>query len=64
MTPAALKRIRKDLGLTQVAFAERIGIASNTLARMERGELNMKTTTEIAIKAVAAEIAAEKGKKR
>ena len=33
-----LAALRKQFGLTQVQLAERIGIASNSLARLERGE--------------------------
>jgi transcriptional regulator with XRE-family HTH domain len=36
MTGAELRRIRKQLGLTQVQLAERIGVHSNSLARWER----------------------------
>jgi transcriptional regulator with XRE-family HTH domain len=33
--------LRKTLGLTQVAFAERLGVHANTLARYERDELSI-----------------------
>lgn len=35
MTPAALKRLRARLGLTQQALAERIGVQRNAIARWE-----------------------------
>jgi transcriptional regulator with XRE-family HTH domain len=38
MDNTQLRRIRKRLKLTQAQFAERIGIAPNSLARLERGE--------------------------
>ena len=38
MTGAQLRRIRKRLGLTQVGFAEELGLHPNTVARKERGE--------------------------
>jgi DNA-binding XRE family transcriptional regulator len=41
MKPAELKRARKALGLTQESLARRIGVAPNTVARWERGELAM-----------------------
>jgi len=33
-----LRRIRERLGLTQAEMADRLGIHSNSLARLERGE--------------------------
>jgi 5-methylcytosine-specific restriction protein A len=36
-----LWRIRQRLGLTQAALAERVGIAANTIARQERGEMGI-----------------------
>jgi transcriptional regulator with XRE-family HTH domain len=38
-----LRRVRKRLGLTQAQFAAQIGIAPNSLARLERDE---RTITE------------------
>jgi DNA-binding transcriptional regulator YiaG len=34
------------LGLSQVAFADCIGVAPNTVARWERGELGMRESTK------------------
>jgi DNA-binding transcriptional regulator YiaG len=36
MTGAELRRIRRRLGLTQVALAARLGVHGNSLARWER----------------------------
>jgi len=36
VTPKELKAIRKAMGLTQAELAERLKIARNTVARMER----------------------------
>lgn len=41
MTGAELKRCRARLKLTQVAMAQEIGIHSNSLARMERGDMTI-----------------------
>ena len=38
MTGEEFRRIRERLGLTQVEMAEQLGIHSNSLARLERGE--------------------------
>jgi DNA-binding transcriptional regulator YiaG len=45
MTPRQLKIYRRRLGLSQVEFAAQVGVAPNTVARWERGELGMKGTT-------------------
>jgi transcriptional regulator with XRE-family HTH domain len=37
-----LRVIRKELGLTQAALADLVGVASNTIARQERGEMGIK----------------------
>jgi transcriptional regulator with XRE-family HTH domain len=39
-----LRGLRHRSGLSQVNFARLLGIASNTLARMERGELAIRPT--------------------
>ena len=36
-----LLKIRKALGLTQVQIADKIGVKANTIARWERGELQI-----------------------
>ena len=41
MTNVELKPLRTRLGLTQAALAEAVGVAPNTLARWERGELGI-----------------------
>ncbi len=38
MTGIELRRLRKQLGLTQAQLAERAGVTRNTIARQERGE--------------------------
>lgn len=42
MTGEELRRIRKRLGLTQVALAERLGVAPNSVARWERNEVPIR----------------------
>jgi len=39
MTGSELRHIRKRLGLTQAALAERLAVTPTTVARWERGEL-------------------------
>ena len=42
MTGAELRRIRQQLGLTQAALAELVGVTPNSIARQERGELGIR----------------------
>jgi DNA-binding transcriptional regulator YiaG len=46
MTPEALRRLRKRLGLTQSRFADLIGVHVGTVKRWETGTLGMRPTTE------------------
>ena len=41
MTGEELRTIRQRLALTQAQFAEQLGLHTNTIARFERGELNI-----------------------
>ena len=42
MTGKELKSIRKSLGLTQADFAALVGVAPNSIARQERGEMGIR----------------------
>jgi transcriptional regulator with XRE-family HTH domain len=41
VTGVELKRLRTELGLTQVELAAHVGITSNSIARQERGEIGI-----------------------
>jgi DNA-binding transcriptional regulator YiaG len=41
MTPEKLKALRTYLGLTQTAFAEKIGTVKNRISEWERGKKNI-----------------------
>ena len=45
MTGKELRRRRQQLKLTQAELATLIGVAKNTVARWERGEMGMSNTT-------------------
>jgi transcriptional regulator with XRE-family HTH domain len=45
-----VRRIRKRLGLTQSAFAERVGVTGLTVSRWERGVLTVGSTAAILIR--------------
>ncbi len=56
MTPKDIKRLRERLGMTQEQFAERLGVARETVARWEIGAnaprgLSLKALKELAAKA-------------
>ena len=42
MRGGTLRQIRKRLGLTQSALAERLGVSPNTVARWERNEVPIR----------------------
>ena len=42
MTGEELKKIRKQMGLTQAAFADLVGVAENSIARQERNEIGIR----------------------
>jgi transcriptional regulator with XRE-family HTH domain len=56
MTPRQLREFRKRLGLSQTAFAKGIGVAPNTVARWERGELAMRESTRLMLKFLVEDI--------
>jgi DNA-binding transcriptional regulator YiaG len=45
VTPHDIRRTRRRLALSQAKFAALVGVAPNTVARWERGELGMRPTT-------------------
>jgi len=51
-TGAWVLACRRLLGLSQVALAARIGLAPNTVARIERGELPLMPRTRLAIERI------------
>ena len=61
ITKSALKRYRKQLNLTQVEMAKQIGIHSNSLARMERGEMTISVPVSRLVQFL---VAANKSKNR
>ena len=53
MKARAVRELRRDLGLSQSEFARLVGVAPNTVARWERGELGMRPTTAHLIELLA-----------
>ena len=53
MNGKELRTIRRRLKLTQVEFAELVGVTSNTVARWERGEMTMRKRAEKLIQNIA-----------
>ena len=47
--------LRQQLGWTQVALADTVGVTSNTVARWERGEMAISEPTVRLLKKIAAE---------
>jgi predicted transcriptional regulator len=42
MTGQQMRKIRKGLGLTQKELAVLVGVATNSIARQERGEMGIR----------------------
>lgn len=55
MTGRKLNAIRRKLGLTQAALAKAIGVASNTVARWERGEMTISEPAARLVEKIAEE---------
>lgn len=49
-----IRRIRTRLGLTQIEFAERLGLHQSTISRFETGELPTDKRTILAAQALLA----------
>jgi DNA-binding transcriptional regulator YiaG len=47
--PEFVRTARKQLGLTQVAFGERLGISKRTVIRWEMGDVPLKRRDRVAI---------------
>jgi putative transcriptional regulator len=50
MKGAEVRRVRKELELTQREFAKRLGVTGNSVARWERNELTVGSTAAILIR--------------
>lgn len=55
MNSSKLRSMRKEAGLTQAELAFRVGIHSNTLARLERGDRTLRKPIQMAINSVLLE---------
>lgn len=55
VTGRELRAIRQKLKLTQAALAQTIGVASNTVARWERGEMTISEPVARLIEKIAEE---------
>jgi transcriptional regulator with XRE-family HTH domain len=64
MTGKDIRRIRKAMGLTQSQLADRLGITSTSVARMERGEQKIMRVTTLAVKYLQVVESKKKGEKK
>lgn len=62
MTPEALRRLRKRLGLTQSQFADLIGVHLVSVKKWETGAMGMRPTTERLIRLLTKGTGAADGK--
>lgn len=61
MRPVELKRIRRQLGLTQQALAERLGVDRTTVARWETGARGIAEPIARLVQRIRAEAKAAEG---
>jgi transcriptional regulator with XRE-family HTH domain len=61
MTSTAFYRLRRRLGLSQPKLARLLGVAPNTVARMERGEMGISVPMARLLLFVAQDIEAGRG---
>lgn len=47
-----LRTIRKDLGLSQVELAEKLGVRQSTISKLETGTLTLDERTRLALEAL------------
>ena len=64
MTRQELRRTREAMKLTQSQLAERLGLTSTSVARMERGEQKIMPVTALAVKFLQVMESKTKGKKK
>ena len=50
MTGEELRECREGLGMTQAELARAVGVRSDTLSRLERGERKISKTLEILVR--------------
>jgi len=55
MTGREVRALRKKLGLTQLRLAELVGVAENSVARWERGEMRVRESAARLMQRLAAE---------
>ena len=55
MEGSELRRFREKLGLTQEKLAKALSVASNTVARWERGERGIPSHLPLALKTIESE---------
>ena len=63
MTGKEFRRVRQAMKLTQSQFADRLGVTSTSVARMERGEQKIMQVTMLAVKYIQAMESKTKGRK-
>ncbi len=48
-SPRRIKRLRLELGVSQARLADKLGVATNTVARWERGDLKPPKVVDLAV---------------
>ena len=56
MTANEVRRLRHRLGLSQTQLAAVVGVPANTIARWERGEMQMRPAMDRLVRLTVAEV--------
>ena len=60
MTAPEVRRLRRRLALSQAGFATLVGVAPNTVARWERGEMKMQAAMDRLVRLVVTQYETER----
>ena len=60
MTPAEIKTLRKELGLSQQAFSDLVGVTLMTVSVWERGKFIPFPKAELRLRIIRADLDAQK----
>ena len=64
VTSTELRRLRRRLGLSQTQLAAVVGVPANTIARWERGEMQMRPAMDRLVRLAVAEAARKRAATR
>ena len=55
ITPRKMRKLRREMGLTQVAFGKVLGLTARQISRLESGEAPLKRLHQLALTQIASQ---------